>query len=433
VPGPDGRPKRAIARQNMIRLQVELTALTDPAANGPVALGIRDAKVVGDTEIRVRGEAEKLGPVVSRGYLSAVPVADAPQVNANQSGRLELAQWLTSERNPLTSRVIVNRVWQHLFGQGLVRSVDNFGSTGDVPSHAELLDFLAVRFVRNGWSIKRLVRELVLSNSYQLASDAATANLSVDPANRFIWRHSPRRLDAEEIRDAILAAAGKLDRARPQASVAKDMKVVEISDDGAEARRVAREAFVSVHRSVYLPLLRGLTPRALEVFDFADQGMVSGSRDSTTVAPQALYLLNDPFVRRQSLALAERSLEHTVLDEGSRVNRVYRLTLGREATLPEIERAKGYLAEYAAAAREAMQLAKVSKPGRPADTGPGPEANQDAAASKKRPKTPTGKQANADPGPESIKDDPPPSDPRVASWASLCQALLGSAEFRYVR
>src|SRR5207253_10846820 len=145
-----------------------------------------------------RGEAEKLGPVVPRGFLSLLDVPAAAKIDPSQSGRLELAQWLTSAQNPLTPRVMVNRVWQHLFGQGLVRSVDNFGVTGDAPSHPELLDHLAARFVEGGWSVKKLVRALVLSRAYQLSSEAPAANLAADPANRLVWRHSPRRLGAEE-------------------------------------------------------------------------------------------------------------------------------------------------------------------------------------------------------------------------------------------
>ena len=137
---------------------------------------MRDAKAVGDTELRVRGEAEKLGPTVPRGFLTAFAVPDAATVNPKQSGRLELAQWLTSPKNPLTPRVIVNRVWQHLFGQGIVSTVDNFGVTGDTPSHPELLDHLATRFVRDGWSVKKLVRALVLSRAYQLSSEATASS-----------------------------------------------------------------------------------------------------------------------------------------------------------------------------------------------------------------------------------------------------------------
>ncbi len=376
--GADGRPKQMVARITMNKLEQALLALTDPAVKGAVALGVRDAATVGDTEIRVRGEAEKLGPMVPRGYLSVLDVPNAPKVPPNRSGRLELAQWLTSPQNPLTSRVIVNRVWQHLFGQGLVPSVDNFGVTGDKPSHPELLDYLAARFVQDGWSIKKLVRALVLSRAYQLSAEASPANVAVDPANRLVWRHSPRRLDAEEIRDAMLAVAGTLDPAPLKGSAAQDLKVIEMPNNGPLAKKVEEDGFKSVHRSIYLPLLRGLTPRALEVFDFAQQGLPTGSRDSTTVATQALYLLNDPFVRQQAWALAQRLLGRSELDDTGRIDLAYRLTLGRAATAKETERALHYLADYEAAAKNETHA-------------------------------------------------------RSAAWASFSQAVLASAEFRYIR
>jgi hypothetical protein len=195
--------------------------------------------------------------------------------------------------------------------------------------------------------------------------------MAVDPGNRLVWRRQPRRLDAEEIRDAMLAAAGNLDRARPEASAAKNLKVMEMRNNGPEANRLSKQAEANSHRSVYLPLVRGLVPRALEVFDFAEQGMVTGKRDTTTVAPQALYLLNDPFVQQQARGLAERLLRRSDLDDDGRISLAYRLTVGRAATAKEAARVKGYLA--------------------------------DAEAD-----TPT-------------------------AWADFCQALLGSAEFRYLR
>jgi cytochrome c553 len=371
APGPDGKPKQAIARQKMMALQNELFRLTDPATSGRIVLGVREGKTIGDTEVCIRGEAEKLGPVAPRGFLSLLDVPDAPKINPSQSGRLELAQWLTSPRNPLTPRVMVNRVWQHLFGEGLVSSVDNFGLMGGRPSHPELLDHLSARFVREGWSVKAIIRALVLSRSYQLSAEARAENIALDPGNRLIWRHAPRRLDAEEIRDAMLAVGEKLNRNRPDASAAKDLKVMELRDNGPEAKRLAEAARSSTHRSIYLPLLRGLVPHALEVFDFAEQGLVTGRRDTTTVASQALYLLNDPFVLQQSAALAERLLQRTNLDEVGRIHLAYRLTVGRQATEKEIARVKDYLTNH--------------------ETASGP-----------------------------------------AAWASFCQALLASAEFRYL-
>jgi hypothetical protein len=327
--GPAREKKLAATRQKINKIQTELIGLKDPAANGPVAMGVREAKTIGDTEIRIRGEAEKLGPTVRRGFLSVIQLPHSPGINPKQSGRLELAQWLTSNDNPLTPRVMVNRVWKHLFGKGLVSSVDNFGITGDRPSHRELLDYLARRFVDHGWSVKKLIRMIVLSRAYHLSAETTPANIAADPGNRLVWRHSPRRLDAEEIRDAMLAVAGKLDRTRPKGSPAMNMKVIELTNNGAEAKRILKAADSSTHRSVYLPLVRTLVPRSLEVFDFAEQGMVTGSRDTTTVPTQALYLLNDPFVRQQATTLAEMVRRRSELGDPDRITLAYRLTLGR--------------------------------------------------------------------------------------------------------
>ncbi|WP_435009265.1 PSD1 and planctomycete cytochrome C domain-containing protein [Tundrisphaera lichenicola] len=433
-----GRPRQRAFRLRMNKAQADLAALTDPTANGgKLALGVRDAKEVADTEIRLRGEAEKLGPVVPRGFLSVVPVPDAPKINPSQSGRLELARWLTSPGNPLTPRVMVNRVWQHLFGEGLVRTVDNFGVTGDTPSHPELLDHLATRFVRDGWSVKRLVRLLVLSRSYRLGSAATVANLEVDPANRLIWRHAPRRLDAEEIRDATLLAAGALDPARPEASPAKDLKVIELPNNGELAQGIKDQARASRHRSIYLPLLRGLTPTSLEVFDFAEQGMVTGRRDATTVAPQALYLLNDPFVRRHALDLADRLLADEALDDDSRADLAYRITLGRPASAAELDRARGYLSEYQSAWQEVAPSSSPAPGSDPVEVIAKAEGDSNSAEESSKP-------APAKPAPpvnpdEIITADAPAKEeiirsasPKAAAWASLVQALFGSAEFRYL-
>ncbi len=239
-PGPNGKPKRQIARQKMNRLQAELLALSDPSALGEVALGVREGNTIADTEIRLRGEAERLGPKVPRGFLGIVEFDHELSIPSDKSGRLELAQWLAHKNNPLTQRVIVNRVWQHLFGEGLVSSVDNFGVTGDKPTHPELLDYLAHEFVRQGWSLKKLIRTVVLSRTYQLSSAANQANAEIDPANRYHWRHSIRRLDAEEIRDATLAHAGKLAPGKPAKAAVNDFKVIEIRNNGPRGTQTRR-------------------------------------------------------------------------------------------------------------------------------------------------------------------------------------------------
>ena len=425
----NGRPKRQAARQRWNRLQQDLAALTDPAVSGKVTLGVREAKTIGDTEIRIRGEAEKLGPVAPRGFLSVLEVPNTPTISAGQSGRLELAQWLTSPQNPLTSRVIVNRAWHHLFGHGLVSSVDNFGVTGDSPTHPELLDHLAQRFVNDGWSVKNLVRTLVLTRSYQLSAEAFEPNVTTDPANKLVWRHTPRRLAAEEIRDATLVATGKLQPGRPENTPVNALKVIEIRNNGQEAKQIATAARSEVHRSIYLPLLRDLTPTSLGVFDFAEQGMVSGSRETTTVATQALYLLNDPFVRRQALELATDLLSRADLDDAARLRLAYRRALGRTATESELERAVAYLAEFEAAAGQALPeesepvVIEVAKQ----ETAPA----ENTAGTTQTPVIDPDQVITPDvPLDEEVIQAP---DAKSAAWASFCQALLGSAEFRYLK
>lgn len=435
--GPDGKPAQFGFRQKMNKAQAELTALTDPAASGQIAMGVRDSKVVADTEIRIRGEAEKLGPVVPRGYLSVVPVPDAPPVNPEQSGRLELARWLTSQQNPLTSRVMANRVWKHLFGTGIVNTVDNFGVTGEKPSHPELLDFLAVRFVKEGWSLKKLVRSLVLSRAYQLSSAGDEKDMELDPANRLVWRHSPRRLEAEEIRDAMLAASGKLNLTPPEASPAKDFPVRELRNNGPEAKNLETLAKDSLQRSVYLPLLRGITPNSLSVFDFAEQGFVTGSRDATTVAPQALYLLNDPFVRKQSLALAEQLLAKSEMDDAARTKLAYRLIFGREPTSHELEQGSAFVVAYEAAFQEELLARAAAKSGIPqvANASAG-ENGTEPATDANKPKAPAVpvNPDDIDRSEGAVKEERIESkDPKTAAWASFCQALLGTAEFRYLK
>jgi mono/diheme cytochrome c family protein len=417
----NGQPTQRPYRLKFEKAQGDYLALTDPAARGHAVHGVREGKAVADTAVRLRGEAEKLGPVVSRGFLTAFSVPGAAGVNPKQSGRLELAEWVVSPSNPLTARVAVNRVWHHLFGRGLVGTPDNFGVMGDTPTHPELLDHLAARFVRDGWSLKKLVRTIVLTRAYGLSSEATAAHRTADPGNRLVWRHTPRRLEAEELRDAMLAAAGTLDRARPEGSAARGLKMIEMRDNGPEAKGVHEAGDKSRLRSVYLPLLRGVTPKALEVFDPADQTLVSVKRDTTTVPGQALFLLNSPFVRKQSLALAERVLAEKTVDDANRVRSAYQLALGRSPSTAEVERALGFVGEYESAYR--------------ADPQPIPPAPRPAAPP--RPKGPAAEVIDPDQidqtGEAVTEESVRPRDARTAAWLAFTQALYGSAEFRYVK
>lgn len=417
----DGKPTQRGFRQRFEKLQGELLELTDDAARGYAVHGVRDAKKVGDTEVRIRGEAERLGPTVERGFLSVFSVPGAPAVNREQSGRLELAQWLTSPQNPLAARVAVNRVWQHLFGDGLVTTVDNFGVNGDQPSHPELLDYLAQQFIDGDWSVKKLVRTVALSHAYRLGSKAPETQVEVDPANRFVWRHSPRRMSAEELRDAMLLSSGQLS-AKPEASASSNLRMVEMRDNGPEAAGIQSASDQGLQRSVYLPLLRGVTPKSLEAFDPVEQTLVSGQRAATTVPTQALYLLNASFVRRQSLAFAELLLR---LPADQRIPQAWLRILGREPSYDEFKAATKFLADDAA---DFVPLAD-SDVARKRKAAPVVVAS----LSKEAVITPVNSD-DVDRTDATLPDaEVVPSDAQTSAWLGLVQALYASAEFRFIR
>ncbi len=415
----------------------ELIALTDPAKQGPVAIGVVESNRVGDTEIRLRGEAEALGPVAPRGFLSLIPVVDAPKIPKDQSGRLELARWLTDETNPLTSRVLVNRVWAHLFTRGIVQSVDNFGVTGDTPSHPELLDHLANHLIQEKWSIKRLIRYIVLSRTYQLSAASTPEHLAQDPANRLLWRHHPRRLDAEELRDAVLATTGQLDREPPKEFSSAELPVREVDNNGPEAEKLLAVAAKSKHRSLYLPLLRGIVPAELAPFDFVEQSMVTGRRDITTTAHQALFLLNSDFMHAQSATWAEQILGNAI-DPKTKVTEAYRAILGRQPTSAEVESSLKYLREYGQEATKLTQQAAASTADpseKPSEQKPDPNvppvstvaastSTSISPASDSNPPSETGKAA--EPNAKVLS-------PENAAWASFLRTLYASAEFRYLK
>tara|TARA_R110002072_G_scaffold173600_2_gene328339 strand:+ start:123330 stop:125855 length:2526 start_codon:yes stop_codon:yes gene_type:complete len=311
----------------------------------PLTMGVRDREKVVDVPVLKRGEIDQPGDVVPRAFPTVFGLRQANALSKDASGRLEFAQWLTDPQHPLTSRVMVNRIWKHVFGEGLVATVDDFGSTGQLPSHPELLDFLALRFVENEWSIKSMVRELVLSRTYRQASTWREGAFISDPDNRLLWRMPKRRLEAEAIRDAMLAVSGELDRARPEASlvgrVIGDRPISLIGLD----KRLPTDLDGSLNRSVYLPVIRDRLPDVLELFDFASASFVTGARETTNVPTQALYLMNSPFVRDRSTALAKRVRDETGDDQKAAINSVFRLCFGRKPDADEETSALKFLSD----------------------------------------------------------------------------------------
>ena len=247
----------------------------------------------------------------------------------DRSGRLELARWLTDPQHPLTARVFVNRVWLWHFGEGLVRTPDNFGTQGERPTHPELLDWLTTRFIESGWSGKALHRLILSSNTYQQSSAANERAAVVDPDNRLLWRYPRRRLEAESLRDAMLAVSGSLDR-----TVGGSLWGTPNFGYAAGNQ--------SLRRTVYLPIDRNQLPPFLTAFDFPDPTNPVGKRAATVVAPQALFLMNNPFVAAQAAAFAKRVMA-TGTDVAARTEAVYRLALGRRPTAAEVARVGDYV------------------------------------------------------------------------------------------
>ncbi|MCA9212451.1 MAG: PSD1 domain-containing protein [Planctomycetales bacterium] len=316
---------------------------------GVQALAVQDIETPCDGRIYRRGDFQSVGDVVPRGFLQAIP-ASKNHVVSEGSGRLQLAQWLTDPENPLTARVLVNRIWQHLFGSGIVRSVDYFGVHGESPSHPELLDFLALRMRdADGWSLKATVRRMVLSRTYRMASSHNSKATEIDPDNRLLWRMPRRRLQADAIRDAMLSTSGQLDQGRggPALGLELEGNINGLGDNVNPPTWAGKVPdYIKNRRTVYQPFRRERPLGELEilsVFDFPHPNDVTGSRPNTTVATQALFLLNSPFVKQQAAKLARRLASDEPDDERVRVDRMYLLTVSRPAAAHEVETALEFL------------------------------------------------------------------------------------------
>lgn len=305
------------------------------------AMGTQDREFPLTTRLLLRGELDQPAQVVPRGILQVLSPRGKHLLSSRHqgSGRTELANWIASDRNPLTARVMANRIWHWMCGRGIVRTVDDFGSAGDRPSHPELLDYLAIRFIENGWSTKKLIREIALSRTWQLSTGFDEANFAIDPANQYLWRMRQRRLEAEAVRDAMLAVSGNLERKRPLGTLLQEVGEGNVGQNVFEP--VIR-AIESNHRSVYLPRVRGVLPELLELFDAPDAGLVSGARETTASPLQALYLMNNPFVQQQAAGLSSRVAKR---QPNERIEFAYMLALGREPTATEKQQAIDFMSQ----------------------------------------------------------------------------------------
>ncbi len=330
-------PERAAAAKQVKKFEAELKRLRKEGPLRDTVMAVREDDEILDTQIRVRGVEKQRGETVPRGFLQVALAGPQPTLAPTSSGRRELADWIASPQNPLTARVFVNRVWMWLFGAGLVRTVDNFGTTGEKPSHPEVLDFLAARLVDEGWSVKKLVREIVLSRTWQ---QAVAAPAKGDPDNRLFAHANRRRLDAEQIRDTLLAVSGKLDLKYGGLNIgsAGDIDANSFSAQNTEYSYV----YADTRRSVYTPAFRNKRLELFEVFDFGDINASIGQRNVSTVAPQALYFLNHPFVLEQARAAAEQTMALPGTND-ERIIATYRCTLGRAPSAAELAKCRRFL------------------------------------------------------------------------------------------
>lgn len=356
---PNAAPRdEAHLEDELKSLKQQLSQLQSTGPKRPKSMSVQEEPKIADIKVHVRGSVHNQTETVPRGFLQVTLRGEAAPLPSSQSGRVELGEWIASRDNPLTARVAVNRIWYWLFGSGIVRSIDNFGTTGDAPTHPDLLDDLATDFVDRGWSIKTTVRRVVESHAYRQSSRGSTDQLAVDPENRR-WSHqNRRRLDAECLLDAILTISQQRDDTLGGTCI--DAKLTE--DYGYRHR--------SHRRAAYWPVFRNALPELLETFDFADPSVPTASRDVSTVAPQSLFFLNNPWVKKQSRFAAERPfLQDRQTELPARVSRLFQVILGRSPTPSEL---------------------KIAMAGLPSDS------------------------------------------PTTDDWTMLVQALLSSIEFRYV-
>lgn len=340
----------------------------------PEVMAVADAKPE-NLKVHLRGNHLTLGREVSRRLPRILSKSDSRELT-DGSGRLQLARWLAGADHPLTSRVMANRIWQWHFGQGLVRSPDNFGRLGERPSHPELLDWLAKEFSSRSWSMKSMHRLIMASAAYQQSTEYSAANALADPENRLLWRFHRQRMDVEVLRDSLLAISGQLDETTggtllPTANRAYVTSTANVNPAIYNSRR----------RSIYLPVVRSALFEVFTAFDFADPSSLAGQRDQTTVAPQALFMMNSPFVLEQVHRLAEQLLATPETSPTNRLRQLYNLAYSRDPLQSEELRAMEYLGRVRA------------------------EMSHVEAAT---------------------------ADIEVRAWISLCRAVLSANEFVYV-
>lgn len=323
------------------RLMEEARVAESNAPDEPAIMGVADGTVQSSLPIHIRGSHRNLGEPVLREFPEVMRISSVrPVFPKNQSGRLELARWMASTQHPLTARVYVNRLWRWHFGTGIVASTENFGRLGDRPSHPELLDWLARRFMESGWSTKAMHRLILSSNAYQMASKNADQTLAeTDPENRLLWKFPLQRLEAEQIRDSILAVSGRLDTEAGGKTIPLRNRQFVFNHTSVDHTK-----YDSLRRSLYLPVVRNNVYTMFSQFDFPDPTMPTGSRNSTVVAPQALLMMNADLILDSADELASLLMRES-LDSTRRIQVAYERAFGRLPSESESRRALAFISE----------------------------------------------------------------------------------------
>lgn len=363
------------AQEQLASVRAEKKKLDETMPKYPEAMAVSDGTIE-NIRIHIRGSHLTQGRQVPRRVPRIFTRDESTPFGDDASGRLGLARWLTRSDHPLTARVMVNRIWQWHFGEGLVRSPDNFGILGLRPTHPELLDWLAVQFVESGWSIKGLHRTIMLSSTYQMSTAFNEQAVAVDPENKLLWRFNRRRAEAESIRDSILAAAGTLDLSMGGSMLPTANRAYVTS-----TANVDPVAYMTNRRSIYMPVVRSALYEVFQAFDFAEPSVSAGQRQSTTVAPQALFMMNSKVVADSTRAMAEQLLTSESADDAARVTASYRTAYGRSPNEVELQRAIKFVEGYT----ESL-----------------------------------------------IAKETPPDEARVKAWQSLCRVILSANEFIYI-
>lgn len=324
------------------KLEDEARLFESSAPDQATAMGVSEQETLSEVPVHIRGSHLNLGKPVRREFPEVMRTSSVrPVFPKAQSGRLQLAEWMASTQHPLTARVMVNRIWGWHFGRGIVGTTENFGQLGDRPSHPELLDWMARHFMESGWSVKDLHRLILTSSTYQMDSihPNAASSAEIDPENLALWKFRQQRLEAEQIRDAILAASDRLDLTLGGKTIPLRNRQFVFNHTSVDHTK-----YDSLRRALYLPIIRNNVYTLFEQFDFPDPTMPTGHRSSTVVAPQALLIMNSDLVMDSADALALHLAAHSK-DDNERIRLAYEKTLGRPPSTEESQRALAFIGD----------------------------------------------------------------------------------------